>query len=183
MKYLLSSLILTIALSGCVTGGLPSNTGGGNTSKDFYRPSNNVWTPADFAFARGDDTKTSKAKIGAGIGTVAGVMLTHNSGDPLLMSAAAVAGLIIGYSIGDTFDKVDQMHANMVLAQSLEYNDNFQSSNWKHPNKNIAVNAMPLTSEGECREFVTSVQVNKELKQMRGTACKINNEWHLKEIY
>jgi len=42
---------------------------------------------------------------------------------------------------------------------------------------------MPLTTEGECREFVTSVKVNDELKQMRGTACKINNEWQLKEKY
>ena len=97
--------------------------------------------------------------------------------------AAAVAGLVVGHSIGDTFDKVDQMYATMILAQSLNVNSNFESSSWKHPAKNIAVNAMPLTSEGECREFITSVQVNKELKQMRGTACKINNEWQLKEIY
>ena len=182
MKHLLSSLILTIALSGCITGGLPS-TSGGDTSKNFYRPSGGQWSPADFAIARGNDTKISKAKIGAGIGTVAGVMLTQSSGDPLLMSAAAVAGLIIGYSIGDTFDKVDRIHANMILAQSLDNNQNFQPSNWTHPKKNIAVNVMPLTSEGECREFVTSIQINKELKQMRGTACKINNEWQLREIY
>ena len=75
------------------------------------------------------------------------------------------------------------MYATMLLSQSLTSNSNFQSSTWKHPHKNIAVNAMPLTTEGECREFVTSVQVNDELKQMRGTACKINNEWQLKEIY
>ena len=75
------------------------------------------------------------------------------------------------------------LYATMLLSQSLDGNNNFQSSTWKHPNKNIAVNAMPITSEGECREFVTSIQVNKELRQMRGTACKINNEWQLKEIY
>ena len=90
---------------------------------------------------------------------------------------------MIGYQIGDTFDKVDQMYATMLLSQSLDGNNNFQSSTWKHPQKNIAVNAMPVSSEGECREFVTSVQVNKELNQMRGTACRINNEWQLKEIY
>ena len=57
------------------------------------------------------------------------------------------------------------------------------STSWKHPNKNVAVNAMPITTEGNCREFVTSVQVGNELKQMRGTACLINNEWELKELY
>jgi len=179
MKHLLSSLILTIALSGCITSGLPSgiaNNGCGNNcqSKDFYQPGKGVWA---------DDTPMSKAKIGGGIGTIAGVILSVGSGDPLLISAAAVAGLVIGHSIGDTFDKVDQMYATMILARSLDNNSNFESSSWKHPTKNIAVNAMPLTSEGECREFITSVQVNKKLEQMRGTACKINNEWQLREIY
>ena len=55
---------------------------------------------------------------------------------------------------------------------------------WKTPNKNVALyNAMPVTTEGGCREFITSVQVDKVLKQMRGTACLVNNEWELKEIY
>jgi len=179
MKHLLSSIILTISLGGCITGGLPSgiaNNGCGNNcqSKDFYQPGKGVWA---------DDTPMSKAKIGGGIGVITGVILSVGSGDPLLISAAAVAGLVIGHSIGDTFDKVDQMYATMILAQSLNNNSNFESSSWKHPTKNIAVNAMPLTSEGECREFITSVQVNKELEQMRGTACKINNEWQLREIY
>ena len=75
------------------------------------------------------------------------------------------------------------MYATMILTQSLDVNSNFQSTTWKHPTKNIAVNAMPVSSKGECREFITSVQVNKELEQMRGTACLINNEWQLKEIY
>ena len=179
MKHLLSSIILTISLGGCITGGLPSgiaNNGCGNNcqSKDYYLPGKGVWA---------DDTKMSKAKIGGGIGVLSAILLTHSSGDPLLISAAAVGGLVLGYHIGDTFDKIDEMYATMLLSQSLNNNNNFQSSTWKHPQKNIAVNAMPLTSEGECREFVTSIQINKELKQMRGTACKINNEWQLKEIY
>jgi|TARA_B110000503_G_scaffold123027_1_gene188244 surface antigen len=179
MKNLLYSLILTISLSGCITSGLPSgiaNNGCGNNcqSKDYYLPGKGVWA---------DDKPMSKAKIGGGIGTLGAILLTHSSGDPLLISAAAVAGLVLGYHVGDTFDKIDEMYATMLLSQSLDSNNNFQSSSWKHPQKNIAVNAMPLTSEGECREFVTSIQINKELKQMRGTACKINNEWQLKEIY
>ena len=181
MKTLLTSIVLSISLSGCLTGGLPSgvayngcNTITGCQSKDFYQPGRGVWA---------DDTPISKAKIGASLGTFIGIIATHSSGDPLLISAAAVGGLVLGYNIGDTFDKIDQMYATMLLAQSLNNNSNFQSSTWKHPNKNIAVNAMPLTSEGECREFITSVQVNDRLEQMRGTACKINNEWQLREIY
>jgi surface antigen len=179
MKTLLTSLILTISLGGCFMSGLPSgiaNNGCGNNcqSKDFYQPGKGVWA---------DDTPMSKAKIGAGMGTITGVVLAYSSGDPLLISAAAVGGLILGHEIGATFDKIDEIYATMLLSQSLNNNQNFQSSTWKHPQKNIAVNAMPLTSEGECREFITSVQVNKDLRQMRGTACKINNEWQLREIY
>ena len=80
----------------------------------------------------------SKAKIGGCLGVLSAVLLTHSSGDPLLISAAAVGGLVLGYHIGDTFDKIDEMYATMLLSQSLDGNNNFQSSTWKQPNKNIA---------------------------------------------
>ena len=181
MKQILLYSLLALSLSGCnITGGMgPSGlvtNGCGNhcTSEDYYLPGRGVWA---------NDTPISKAKIGAFGGTILGVVMTHSSGDPLLISAAAVAGMLVGHEVGATFDKIDEMYATMLLAQSLTLNDNMQSSTWKNPNKNVAVNAMPVTSEGECREFVTSVQVGKKLEQMRGTACLVNNEWELKEIY
>ena len=181
MRTILLSSLATIFLASCnITGGMgPSglvNNGCGNycTSEDYYLPGRGVWA---------DDTPMSKAKIGAFGGTILGVVATHSSGDPLLISAAAVAGMFVGHEVGATFDKIDEMYATMLLAQSLTLNDNMQSSTWKHPEKNVVVNAMPISSEGECREFVTSVQVGKKLEQMRGTACLVNNEWELKEIY
>ena len=179
MKTLLISLILTTSLSGCFLGGLPSGIANHSCepncqSKDFYLPGKGVWA---------ENNPTNKAKIGAGLGTIIGIVMTHGSGDPLLISAAAVAGLVIGHEIGATFDKIDQMYATMLLTQSLNNNQDMQSSTWKHPNKNVVVNAMPVKTEGECREFVTSVQVGNELEQMRGTACLINNEWELRELY
>ena len=179
IKHLLTSSVLILSLSGCFLGGLPSGIANHSCepncqSKDFYLPGKGVWA---------EESPINKAKIGAGLGTIAGVIITHSSGDPLLISAAAVAGMVLGHQIGATFDKIDQMYATMLLAQSLHNNENFVSTSWKHPNKNVAVNAMPITTEGNCREFVTSVQVGNELKQMRGTACLINNEWELKELY
>ena len=181
MRTILLSSLVIIFLGGCnVTSGLgPSGlvqNGCGNkcTSKDYYLPGRGVWA---------NDTPMSKAKIGAFGGTIIGVLVTHNSGDPLLISAAAVAGMLVGHEVGATFDKIDEIYATMLLAQSLTLNENMQSSTWKNPNKNVAVNVMPVTSEGECREFVTSVQVGNKLEQMRGTACLVNNEWELKEIY
>ena len=181
MRTILLYSLLTLTLTGCnITGGMgPSGlvtNGCGNncTSKDYYLPGRGVWA---------SDTPMSKAKIGAYSGTILGVIITHSSGDPLLISAAAVAGMLVGHEVGATFDKIDEMYATMLLAQSLTLNEDMQSSTWKNPKKNVAVNAMPVTTEGECREFITSVQVDKVLTQMRGTACLVNNEWELKEIY
>ena len=181
MKQILLYSLLALSLSGCnITGGMgPSGlvtNGCGNncTSEDYYLPGRGVWA---------NDTPMSKAKIGAFGGTILGVVMTHSSGDPLLICAAAVAGMFVGHEVGATFDKIDEMYATMLLAQSLTLNDNMQSSTWKNPKKDVVVNAMPISTEGECREFVTSVQVGKKLEQMRGTACLVNNEWELKEIY
>ena len=181
MRTILLYSLLTLTLTGCnITGGMgPSGlvtNGCGNncTSEDYYLPGRGVWA---------NDTPMSKAKIGAFGGTILGVVMTHSSGDPLLISAAAIAGMYVGHEVGATFDKIDEMYATMLLAQSLTLNDNMQSSTWKNPNKDVVVNVMPISNEGECREFVTSVQVGNKLEQMRGTACLVNNEWELKEIY
>ena len=168
-----------LTLTGCFSGIGPSGLArngciGECTAKDFYQPGKGVWA---------NDSPMDKSVVGAGIGTVIGVIATHGSGDPLLISAAAVAGMLVGHEVGATFDKIDEMYATMLLAQSLTLNEDMQSSTWKNPKKNVAVNAMPVTTEGECREFITSVQVDKVLTQMRGTACLVNNEWELKEIY
>ena len=179
MRTILLYSLLTLTLTGCFSGmgpsGLVHNGCGNNCSaKHFYLPNKGVWA---------DDKPIDKSTIGAGMGTILGVVITHSSGDPLLISAAAVAGMLIGHEVGATFDKIDEMYATMLLAQSLTLNEDMQSSTWKNPKKNVAVNAMPVTTEGECREFITSVQVDKVLTQMRGTACLVNNEWELKEIY
>ena len=92
-------------------------------------------------------------------------------------------GLVVGHGVGNTLDKIDQIHATMVLRDSLNYNRDGQNSTWYHPTKDVVVNAMPTATSGQCREFVTKVQVGNQLKQMRGSACLDNNEWKLKEIY
>ena len=177
----LSSLVI-IFLGGCnITGGMgPSGlvtNGCGNncTSKDYYLPGRGVWA---------SDTPISTAKIGAYSGTILGVIITHSSGDPLLISAAAVAGMFLGHEVGATFDKIDQMYLHMIFQQSLTNNGNMQSTTWKHPQKNYVINSLPINTNGDCREFVTSVQSGNGLKQVKGTAClDNNNEWEVKEIY
>ena len=179
MKQILLYSLLTLSLSGCFSGmgpsGLVTNGCGNNCSaKHYYLPGKGVWA---------DDNPVDKSTIGAGIGTVLGVVITHSSGDPLIISAAAVAGMFLGHEVGATFDKIDQMYLHTIFQQSLTNNSNMQSTTWKHPQKNYVINSLPVNTKGGCREFVTSVQSGNGLKQVRGNACFINNEWEVMEIY
>ena len=179
MKQILLYSLLTLSLSGCFSGmgpsGLVQNGCGNNCSaKHYYLPGKGVWA---------DDNPVDKSTIGAGIGTVLGVVITHSSGDPLIISAAAVAGMFLGHEVGATFDKIDHMYLHTIFQQSLTNNGNMQSTTWKHPQKNYVINSLPVNTKGGCREFVTSVQSGNGLKQVRGNACFINNEWEVMEIY
>ena len=179
MRIVLLYSLLTLTLTGCFSGigpsGLARNGCYDNcTSKDYYQPDRGVWA---------NDSPMNKSVIGAGIGTVIGVVATHGSGDPLLISAAAVAGMFLGHEVGATFDKIDQIYLHTIFQQSLTNNGNMQSTTWKHPDKNYVINSLPVNTNGNCREFVTSVKSGSGLKQVKGNACFINNEWEVKEIY
>lgn len=147
----------------------------GCQSKDYYLPGRGVWAPEPM-FGR-------KATFGAIGGTVTGAYLGARSGDPLIAAAMSVAGLVIGYELGTHFDKVDQLYATMLLRRSLNNNKDGEVSTWSNPNKQVVVTAAPVATNGNCREFVSDVHVEKETRQIRGTACMENNEWVLKRLY
>ena len=179
MRTILLYSLLMLTLTGCFSGIGPSGLArngciGECTAKDFYQPGKGVWA---------NDSPMDKSVVGAGIGTVIGVIATHGSGDPLLISAAAVAGMFLGHEVGATFDKIDQIYLHTIFQQSLTNNGNMQSTTWKHPEKNYVINSLPVNTNGNCREFVTSVKYGSGLKQVKGNACFINNEWEVKEIY
>ena len=180
MRIVLLYSLLTLTLTGCFSGigpsGLARNGCYDNcTSKDYYQPDRGVWA---------NDSPMNKSVIGAGIGTVIGVVATHGSGDPLLISAAAVAGMFLGHEVGSTFDKIDHMYLNMIFQQSMNQSGSMKSVTWKHPKKNYVINSLAVNDTFGCREFVTSVQSGGGLKQVKGTACLDNkNEWIVKEIY
>jgi len=179
MRTVLLSSLVMLTLTGCFSGIGPSGLArngciGECTAKDFYQPGKGVWA---------NDSPMDKSVVGAGIGTVIGVIATHSSGDPLLISAAAVAGMFLGHEVGATFDKIDQIYLHTIFQQSLTNNGNMQSTTWKHPDKNYVINSLPVNTNGNCREFVTSVKSGSGLKQVKGNACFINNEWEVKEIY
>ena len=148
----------------------------GCKSKDYYIPGKGVWAPKQSSF--------TKAKIGAVGGAAAGAYMGR--GDPLTSAAGAVIGMVIGHEIGATFDKVDQIHATMLLKQTLTNHPNGQMSTWSNPDKGFTVTQGPVATRGNCKEFVSKVTVTKvgsKLRNLRGIACLENNEWIMKEIY
>ena len=179
MKIPLLSSLLVLSLSGCL---LPSGINPtlgcspltGCQSKDYYLPGKGVWAPQQ---------SFNKSMIGAAGGAAAGAALGSKSG-PLVAAAYSVVGLILGHEIGATFDKVDQMYATMTLRSALNNNQDGQLSTWQSPDqKSVYGSAGPVATNGNCREFVSNIQVGNETRKMKGTACMINSEWVLRELY
>ena len=178
MKRLALSSVFVLSLSGCLMpSGINPSLGcssiTGCTSKDYYIPGRGVWAPKQSGI--------TKAKIGAVGGAAAGAYLGR--GDPLTSAAGAVVGMVVGHEVGAHFDKVDRIYATMLLRQTLSNNTNGQMSTWSNPDKGFTVTQGPVTTNGNCREFISKVTVGKELRNIKGTACLENNEWVMKEIY
>ena len=178
MKRLLLSSVLVLSLGECLMPSGINPTLGcspitGCQSKDYYLPGKGVWAPKPM-FGK-------KATIGALGGAAAGAYL--GGGDPLTSAGYAVVGMVLGHTVGDHFDKVDHIYGTMLIKQSLNHNPDGVSSTWKNPNKDVVVTNTPIATNGTCREFITDVQVSNKMRKMRGTACKHNGVWELKELY
>jgi len=176
----LSSLVAaTLSLSGCLLpSGINPSLGcspiNGCTAKDYYLPGKGVWAPQPVFSGK-------KALIGSVVGVGIGTYVGRGS-DPLTVAALAVGGMVLGHEVGSTFDKVDQMYATMLLRNSLSNSRDGEQRTWKNPEKNIQVNTTPHNTQGTCREFITSVIVNGNQRDVEGTACKVNGNWELKEM-
>jgi len=71
----------------------------------------------------------------------------------------------------------------MLMQRVLDHGRDGEIGYWKNPNKPVAIATKAVSTNGDCREFVTKVTVKGEARQVRGTACKRNGEWEVKEMY
>ncbi len=178
MKRLLLSSVLALSLSGCLMPSGINPTNGCNpltgcTAKDYYLPGKGVWAPKR--------TVGKKAMYGAMGGAAVGAYAGAASGDPISAAAFGLIGLVLGHEIGAVFDKVDEIHAAQKLQLAL---DNNPDGVYNHYSRgNVAVRSKPTATNGTCREFETDVMVGDISRKMRGTACKVNGDWELKELY
>ena len=143
------------------------------TSKDYYLPGKGVWAP--------EPRYEGKSRIGAVLGSLASAILMRNN-DPLVVGLATGGGMLLGYGIGNYLDKVDQIHASMVINQSLNNNAQGQTTTWS-PNNNFSMNVTPQSSMNQCRKFNTTVQSNGTIKVVNGVACRQSNgQWDLRGV-
>lgn len=146
----------------------------GCREKDYYLPGKGVWAPKPMI--------RSKALFGAIGGSAVGAYVGAKGGSPLSTAVGSVVGLFLGYEIGTTFDKIDQIHTALLWQRVLDKNPDGIPSSWRSPYKPISIVATPISTNGDCREFVTKVIVDGKMKKLVGTACKINGEWEVKEM-
>jgi len=175
MKSLLLSTAVALSLSGCfMPSGINPSLGcspfTGCQQKDFYLPGRGYWAPKPMFQQKATYGALGGAALGASLGK-----------DPATAAIYGVLGLVVGYTIGDTIDKVDQMHAAMAINHS--FNNNTPVT-WQNQKGNFSLTNTPKKVNGICREFVTDMVINGKDKQMRGTACKnYKGEWVMKETY
>ncbi len=130
---------------------------------------------------------TKKVVISSTIGLATGAYIGSQIGNGVLIPAIAIGGLIIGHEFGRHLDKTDYIHNAMLLEKTLNQNLDGQISTFKNPAKDMTITSIPYKLRNynidNCREFITTIKVKDKSRQMRGIACKIREEWYLKEIY
>ena len=122
-----------------------------------------------------------KSRIGAVIGSLGSAILMRNN-SPLVVGLATGGGILLGYGIGSYLDKIDQIHASMVINQSLTTMHKVRQR-LGHPNNNFAMSVTPQSTMNQCRKFNTTVQANGTIKVVNGIACRQSNgQWNLREV-
>ena len=180
MKTFLLSSVLALSLSGCLMPSGINPTLGcspitGCQEKDYYLPGKGVWAPKESSSAM-----FNKAKLGALSGAAVGVYLGK---DPTSAAIYGVLGLLVGYTIGDTMDKIDTLYASQMMQSSMNHNIDGQSSVYINLKNQVQVVSKPLSTDGDCREFVSVIEVQNTMRKMRGTSCKRNGKWEVKNLY
>lgn len=114
--------------------------------------------------------------IGAAVGGAAGGLIAsevaHGKHRPEAIAGGALLGILLGGSIGNAIDQVDER----CVGQVLEHAGSDQSVNWRNPDTGASYQVTPRRTweeEGRyCREYTTTVRIDGRPQQAWGTACR-----------
>ena len=123
-------------------------------------------------------------KQGAGtvIGGTAGGLLAYatlgkGSGKVAATAIGALAGALIGGSIGQNLDAYDKAMMEKSSHQALEYGPSGRSVEWTNPDTGHSGSVTPMKAYKRqdgmyCREYVQEVMIGGEKKKAYGKACR-----------
>lgn len=116
--------------------------------------------------------KESGTLIGATAGGLIGSQFGGGGGQLLAIFAGTLIGAMAGSSIGADMDANDRYQAQ----HALEHNATAEPTIWRNPDTGREYRVTPLntyaTSQGPCREYETSVEIDGRRETMVGEACR-----------
>ena len=87
-------------------------------------------------------------------------------------SGGALLGILLGGSIGNAMDQLDER----CVGQVLEHGGSDQTVTWRNPDSGASYQVTPTRTweeEGRyCREYTTTVRIDGRPQQAYGTACR-----------
>jgi len=128
---------------------------------------------APYGISRGICDRTL---LGAVVGGAAGGLIasevSHGKQRPAAIAGGALLGVLLGGSIGNAIDQVDER----CVGQVLEHGGSDQTVTWRNPDSGSSYGVTPTRTweeEGRyCREYTTTVRIDGNPQQAWGRACR-----------
>ncbi len=125
---------------------------------------------------------------GAGLGGIAGGIISSQIGGGMGRTAAIIAGTLLGAAlggyVGSYLDRMDEMDRRN-LAHALENKPSGASTQWKNPDSGINYSTTPTKTyqnddERFCRVFEIVIEDNGKTEKSSSTACrKEDTTWEI----
>jgi surface antigen len=129
---------------------------------------------APYGISRGICDRTL---LGAAVGGTAGGLIasevSHGKHRPAAIAGGALLGILLGGSIGNAIDQLDER----CVGQVLEHGPSERTVVWTNPDHHTAYQVTPTRTWEEedgryCREYTTTVRIDGRPQQAWGRACR-----------
>ncbi|MBT3237590.1 MAG: glycine zipper 2TM domain-containing protein [Rhodospirillaceae bacterium] len=126
------------------------------------------------AACSGDGEKigtASGAVIGGIVGSQLGSKMGDGTGSALGTGLGAIFGAWLGKEIGRALDEADLAAATQTTQETLETADRGETKSWSNPDSGNS-GTTTAKSDGECRDFESTVTIDGEEEMAIGRACR-----------
>ena len=115
--------------------------------------------------------------VGAALGGFLGSQIGGGTGNKVAIGAGVLAGGLLGNKLGAAMDCQDQQYHVDTTQNAMEKQPTGQASTWVNPDSGHSGTITPVktyqTNEGtNCRDFNQTLNVDGQVEEMQGTACR-----------